>query len=130
MPRATSSPRSINGTVARPGAGARRGARVAAARAAALADANRHRFGRSRPSFTPPEFLAGLFSVLVVGSGPRDGRKMPQRAFVGNSYSGCDDASFPAPAARRPPATAEQLTVVLLSHDPANNITLAKIVCR
>ena len=40
---------------------------------------------------------------------------MPQRAFVGNSYSGCDDASFPAPAARRPHATAEQLTVVLLS---------------
>ena len=56
--------------------------------------------------------------------------KMPQRAFVGNSYSGCDESSFPAPAARRPPATAEQLTVVLLSHDPANNITLAKIVCR
>lgn len=56
--------------------------------------------------------------------------KMPQRAFAGNSYSGCDDASFPAPAARRSPATAEQLTVVLLSHDPANNVTLSRIVCR
>ena len=56
---------------------------------------------------------------------------MPQHPrFAGNSYSGCDDASFPAPAARRPPATAEQLTVVLLSHDPANNLTLSRIVCR